>query len=141
MELQLEARVRREALGEQQLLQRVLEQNVQDGQGRYIWKNGNEYKGEWKNGVISGHGVFNPPQPLSTELISKSQALNSTLSSFSTQDFRQSTSLDNGGIASRLENENHHQSTVSFSCKAIHLVSITFSLRFLGIQTEEYCVF
>uniref|UniRef100_A0A2N9FI73 Uncharacterized protein n=1 Tax=Fagus sylvatica TaxID=28930 RepID=A0A2N9FI73_FAGSY len=32
--------------------------NLQDGEGRYTWSNGNEYVGEWKSGVISGKGVF-----------------------------------------------------------------------------------
>ncbi|XP_047309446.1 phosphatidylinositol 4-phosphate 5-kinase 2-like [Impatiens glandulifera] len=33
--------------------------NVQDGEGRYVWKiGGNEYIGEWKNGTLSGKGVM-----------------------------------------------------------------------------------
>ncbi|GMY19221.1 hypothetical protein FCV25MIE_14464 [Fagus crenata] len=32
--------------------------NLQDGEGRYTWSNGNEYVGEWKSGVISRKGVF-----------------------------------------------------------------------------------
>ena len=31
---------------------------MQDGHGRYIWNNGNEYIGEWKNGLISGRGIL-----------------------------------------------------------------------------------
>ena len=29
---------------------------MQDGQGKYIWRNGNEYEGQWKNGAISSKG-------------------------------------------------------------------------------------
>ena len=32
--------------------------HMQEGQGRYQWKDGNHYIGEWKNGEICGKGVF-----------------------------------------------------------------------------------
>ena len=29
-----------------------------DGKGIFTWNDGNEYKGEWKNGLKDGKGVF-----------------------------------------------------------------------------------
>ena len=28
------------------------------GEGKYIWKNGEYYKGEWKNGLKNGKGKY-----------------------------------------------------------------------------------
>jgi hypothetical protein len=31
---------------------------VQHGNGRQVWENGNEYEGEWINGVMNGQGTY-----------------------------------------------------------------------------------
>ncbi len=33
-------------------------QNVKHGKGKMVWASGDQYEGDWKDGLIHGSGVF-----------------------------------------------------------------------------------
>lgn len=35
---------------------------MREGQAKFIWKNGEEFVGEWKNGRKDGYGVWKSPK-------------------------------------------------------------------------------